>query len=45
MLLLSFVFGVLLVLPIGAADMPVVIALLNSYAGLGCSRHGPGYRQ
>src|SRR5262249_21327707 len=31
---LSLGFGVLLVLPIGAADMPVVIALLNSYAGL-----------
>src|ERR1700752_155250 len=31
MLFLSFVFGVLLVLPIGAADMPVVIALLNAY--------------
>lgn len=35
---LSLVFGVLLVMPIGAADMPVVIALLNSYAGLaGCA--------
>jgi NAD(P) transhydrogenase subunit beta len=31
---LALVFGVLLVVPIGAADMPVVIALLNSYAGL-----------
>jgi proton-translocating NAD(P)+ transhydrogenase subunit beta len=35
MLALAFVFGILLVLPIGAADMPVVISLLNSYAGLG----------
>ncbi len=34
------VFGVLLVLPIGAADMPVVIALLNSYAGLAASATG-----
>ena len=34
MLILSLVFGVLLVLPIGSADMPVVIALLNAYAGL-----------
>jgi NAD(P) transhydrogenase subunit beta len=34
MVLLALVFGLLLVIPIGAADMPVVIALLNSYAGL-----------
>src|SRR5207247_3976499 len=34
LVLLALVFGFLLVLPIGAADMPVVIALLNSYAGL-----------
>ncbi|MBI2361013.1 MAG: NAD(P)(+) transhydrogenase (Re/Si-specific) subunit beta [Deltaproteobacteria bacterium] len=31
---LAFLFGFLLVIPIGAADMPVVIALLNSYGGL-----------
>jgi H+-translocating NAD(P) transhydrogenase subunit beta len=37
---LSLVFGVLFVLPIGAADMPVVIALLNSYAGLAGSATG-----
>jgi NAD(P) transhydrogenase subunit beta len=34
LVILALVFGVSLVLPIGAADMPVVIALLNSYAGL-----------
>jgi NAD(P) transhydrogenase subunit beta len=40
MLVLAFVFGILLVLPIGAADMPVVIALLNSYAGLASAATG-----
>lgn len=34
MLALALVFGCMLVVPIGAADMPVVISLLNSYAGL-----------
>lgn len=34
MVFLALLFGFLLVIPIGAADMPVVIALLNSYAGL-----------
>jgi NAD(P) transhydrogenase subunit beta len=32
---LALVFGVLFVLPIGGADMPVVIALLNAFSGLG----------
>ena len=40
MLALAFVFGILLVLPIGAADMPVVISLLNSYAGLASAATG-----
>jgi NAD(P) transhydrogenase subunit beta len=34
------VFGVFLVLPIGGADMPVVIALLNSYSGLAAAATG-----
>jgi NAD(P) transhydrogenase subunit beta len=34
MVVLALLFGFLLVIPIGAADMPVVIALLNSYGGL-----------
>src|SRR5881275_1806331 len=40
MLGLAFVFGVLLVLPIGSADMPVVMSLLNSYAGLASAATG-----
>ena len=39
-LLLSAAFGVLLILPIGGADMPTVIALLNAYAGLSASMMG-----
>jgi len=38
--LLAGVLGVLLVVPIGGADMPVVIALLNSYSGLAASAAG-----
>jgi NAD(P) transhydrogenase subunit beta len=37
---LSLLFGVLLIIPIGGADMPTVIALLNSYAGLSASAMG-----
>jgi H+-translocating NAD(P) transhydrogenase subunit beta len=33
-IVLALMFGVLLIIPIGGADMPTVIAILNSYAGL-----------
>ena len=37
---LALIIGVTLVLPIGGADMPVVVSLLNSYAGLAASATG-----
>ncbi len=37
---LALLFGLLLVMPIGAADMPVVMSLLNSYAGLASAATG-----
>ncbi len=40
MLGIAFLFGVMLVIPIGSADMPVVMSLLNSYAGLAAAATG-----
>lgn len=37
---LALLFGVLLIIPIGGADMPTVISLLNSYAGLAAAMMG-----
>ena len=36
----SLLFGVLFVLPIGGADMPVVISLLNAFTGLAVAASG-----
>jgi H+-translocating NAD(P) transhydrogenase subunit beta len=40
LVLVSLIFGVLFVLPIGGGDMPVVISLLNSFSGLAASAAG-----
>jgi NAD(P) transhydrogenase subunit beta len=40
MIVLSLIFGILLVVAIGAADMPTVIAILNSFAGLSAAGLG-----
>jgi H+-translocating NAD(P) transhydrogenase subunit beta len=40
MLLAALLFGVLFVLPIGGADMPVVISLLNAFTGLAAAATG-----
>jgi NAD(P) transhydrogenase subunit beta len=39
-LVLALAFGVFLIMPIGAADMPTVIAILNSYAGISAALLG-----
>src|SRR5438132_777556 len=40
LVLIPLVFGVMLIIPIGGADMPTVISLLNSYAGLSAAAMG-----
>ncbi len=40
MLIIGLMFGVMMIVPIGGADMPTVISLLNSYAGLSAAAMG-----
>jgi NAD(P) transhydrogenase subunit beta len=40
LILIPLMFGVMLIIPIGGADMPTVISLLNSYAGLSAAAMG-----
>jgi len=40
MIVIPLIFGVLMIIPIGGADMPTVISLLNSYAGLSAAAMG-----
>ncbi len=40
MIALSFLIGIFIVMPIGGADMPVVLSLMNSYAGLAAAATG-----
>ncbi|HTR97865.1 MAG TPA: NAD(P)(+) transhydrogenase (Re/Si-specific) subunit beta [Candidatus Acidoferrales bacterium] len=45
LLALAFAFSVLMVIPIGGADMPVVISLLNSFTGLAVAATGFSLRE
>jgi H+-translocating NAD(P) transhydrogenase subunit beta len=40
MIVIPLIFGVMMIVPIGGADMPTVISLLNSYAGLSAAAMG-----
>jgi len=40
MIALAFLIGIFIVMPIGGADMPVVLSLMNSYAGLAAAATG-----
>jgi H+-translocating NAD(P) transhydrogenase subunit beta len=40
LIIIPLIFGVMMIIPIGGADMPTVISLLNSYAGLSAAAMG-----